>query len=445
MGKISQLKFLWVERVSTGGPYLNILSLKDYHRILIDPFWGKGKVYLIIFALIGLGFFLMPLGTSPSLISLFIALIASIFTGKFFNVKELFRSKWFLSIFFVVILHWIAVLYTEDNLGFSFKYASKTYYWLFALLIASIGLNKKQLEAIILLFLLALAINAFIGIFQFLGILPPKYNWYTGLPRGYNSLSLYLVLGIMVSSVGFYLSSNGAQKAMYLAFYLLYLVHLILLEGRTGYFVCILLFPFSIINIMGGNERAHLFLLIALIILGLFILSPVVQKRLSLTLDELAYHLNASPDKAWGREYTAYQDRFYMWKGAWDVFKSSPLIGAGTGGYSSALKRIRPDGDPIISHPHNNLFYLLANFGIVGFALFLFFFWYQLKLALPFRKDFAGSFVFYAYIVILLGGVFNTTILDSGTLMLISLATGMNGLIQNIANNSKIKSTSYES
>jgi O-antigen ligase len=194
-----------------------------------------------------------------------------------------------------------------------------------------------------MLFCWGLAVNAAVGILQLAGIIAPKQGWFSGLARGYNTLTVYLVLAILICAFCIRDSEGWKKRFLFIALASLYFFHLIIMEGRTGYLTFILLFPFMVKTLF-RRFSAWKFALVFTVIVGAMYFSPFVKKRVDVTITQLRYHMTADPDKAWGREYTENQDRFYMWVGAIEVFLENPLIGAGTGGYPSALKEIRPPG-----------------------------------------------------------------------------------------------------
>jgi O-antigen ligase len=111
-----------------------------------------------------------------------------------------------------------------------------------------------------------------------------------------------------------------------------------------------------------------------------------------------------------------------MWRWAAKLFLQHPLLGVGTGGYQQAT--LDAGGDVGVAHPHNNVLYVAANYGLLGLAVFGWFFWVLLKYGWRHRQESAGFFVLAATLVILIGGATDTHILDAGGRALLSIATG---------------------
>jgi hypothetical protein len=68
------------------------------------------------------------------------------------------------------------------------------------------------------------------------------------------------------------------------------------------------------------------------IIIGVMLISPIVRERLDVTVRQMKYHMETEPSRAWGKEYTENQDRFYYWHYAIQIFFDNPVLGVGTGG-----------------------------------------------------------------------------------------------------------------
>ena len=388
--------------------------------------WFKSEITaekLLYWAFAGV-FFSIPIGISPALICGVLALLFWVLSGTILRVRGFFRETWFWPVLAFIMLQWIGLVYSPDPGGFGIRYAGKTYYWLFCFAIASLALQLYRPERFIYAFLAGLGINAFVGLSQLAGLIAPKQGWYSGFTRGYSSLSAFLVLGILMSSFCLRDASEKAKRWGLLLLLVVYFVHLVILESRTGYLTFAFLSPLIVKNLFKRLSLLKAFL-VCLLISGMILLSPIARNRVDLSIDQLKYHLDAAPDKAWGREYTVHQDRFYFWYGAVEIFFKNPILGIGTGGYPSVLKERRNPSDPVIADPHNNVLYMAVSFGIVGILVFVWFFWELLRNAIKQRDTILGYFILCTALVLLVNGFFNTTILDAGPLFLLSVAGGL--------------------
>jgi O-antigen ligase len=381
-------------------------------------------------------FLSMPMGTSVPIMLGALGAFICVISGMAFQVKPFLKQSWSWPVLTFIILPWLGLLYADVPAGSGIEYAAKTYYWLFCLALASVSINNRQLRWLIIAFLLGVAINSCAGILQFAGVMAPKEKWFSGLIRGYGTVTVYLVLGILVSAFYFREIEEPRKRAAIAGLMLLYFLHLIILEGRTGYLTFILVSPL-IMKTLFRNLRIWKCALLFVLVVGAMFSSPIVKKRVVLTISQLKYHMTAEPDKAWGREYTRQQDRFYMWSGATQIFFEHPIVGVGTGGYPVVLKKARAPGDPLIAHPHNNLLYMAVSYGIFGILAFVWLFGEMIRNAWNLRKEIRGHFILCTAIVIFISGLFNTTILDAGTLLLLSLAAGLQGGLPRFGQNSE--------
>jgi O-antigen ligase len=378
---------------------------------------------LVVWCFVGV-FLTMPVGTSPPLIFGALGAFIWFFSGLALRVKSFFKQSWFWPVLVFIALPWVGLIYTPDFRGFGINYAGKTYYWLFCLALASLSFENLQPRWFINAFLLGLALNSCVAMLQLAGVIAPKQGWFSGLTRGYNILDVYLVLAILICAFYFREAEKRKKRAGLLALMILYFFHLIIMEGRAGYLTFMLLFPF-LIKTLFRRLSAWKIGLVCMLIVGAMSFSPIVRKRVDLTLSQLKYHRTGEPDKTWGREYTVHQDRFYMWVGAMEIFFENPVFGVGTGGYPKTLKERRAPDDPLIAHPHNNILHMAASYGVIGIVAFFWLFGEILRNGWKRRDTLIGHFLLCAGLVLFVNGLFNTTILDAGTLLLLSLVVGL--------------------
>lgn len=95
-------------------------------------------------------------------------------------------------------------------------------------------------------------------------------------------------------------------------------------------------------------------------------------------------------------------ERFELWRGAWCVFRSSPLFGVGTGDGVDELHRYLEESDSQIKetnkHAHNQYLTFLVSFGIVGFLIIVGAFVYAMR-RLSLRRH--GALLAIAIIILL--------------------------------------------
>ncbi len=367
----------------------------------------------------------MPLGTFPPTLFGLLALAIWIFSlTAFRQAPSLIRRRWLWPVYLMMALPWIGLTYSPERGGLGLEYAQKTYYWLYALALASIPPEKFRARHLITAFLAGLALNAFFGALQFAGLYPLKSNVASGLGRGYSTLSAYLVAAMLITSFFVKKANSWKAKGGLLLLVAAYFFHLVILFGRTGYLTFLVLSPLMVRNFF-HRARIWKIAVVCTLLAGAMFLSPVVRERASLTVESLKYHLSAGPDKAWGRKYSPHQDRFFMWHKAASLFFQHPLMGVGTGGFRTRVKETSPPKTPLMAHPHNDILYMAVSYGIMGLFAFVWLFGTLLRAAWPRRDTDAGYFVLSATLVILFSGLFNAQILDAGMLFFLACVVGM--------------------
>jgi O-antigen ligase len=389
--------------------------------------WFKNKdvtAEAILFGILAAGFFSMPLGTAPPTGLSIAAAAVWLFSGTAFRSREIYlKQSWCRPVWALIVLPWVWLIYSPDPAGIGLEYAGKTHYWIYAMTMAAVAARADR-ERLVQAFLAGLAANAVVGGMQLVGLYPPTNGWYSGFGRGYSTLSAYLVLGMLMASYYFRTLTDRRFKGLSLFLAGFYFFHLVILQGRTGYVTVVALLPLILRNIL---PRVHPVRIAAVCVLlaGLMFLSPIVRERVHLSVAQIQYHIQADPEKAWGREYTDNLDRFYMWYGAVRIFLAHPVAGVGTGGVQAARQAMGNPGDPLIAHPHNDLLYMAASYGIIGIAVFIWFFWTLLQNGWRERHTAVGYFVLSCGLVVLVSGLLNAQILDAGMALLLAYAAGL--------------------
>ncbi len=386
----------------------------------------KSKPDDLLFYLLWAAFFSLPLGTSPPTIFGVLAVLVWVFSGMAFRPESTcFGKPWFWPILALIALPWIGLLYSPDSKELGMVFAEKSHYWLYCMAVAGIPFLKHSPGGLIKAFLGGLALNTFAASLQFAGILEPVNGvQYHGFGLGYSTVSTYLVLGILMTSYFFGNTEDKKQKVLPGFLMVFYFFHLIILQGRVGFFTFFVLSPLIVHNLLARRGILKISA-ICFVLLGSMFISPVVRDRVSLSIDELKYHMNADRGSAWGREYSEKQDRFYMWYGAIEIFMENPVLGIGTGGYQTVMKQRGEPGWPVHAHPHNSFLYMAVSFGLIGVACLLWFFWEIMKNSWREKHSQSGFFVLSVSLVIFVSGFVDTQIADAGTAFLLALASGL--------------------
>lgn len=379
----------------------------------------------MLFWAVTLGFLAMGLGTSPVSIASGLMILILIVSGKWLHCDQLVSQRWFWPILFIIFLSWLGLVYTPDPGGTGLEFALKTHYWLVCVAVAMLAFGKISFKQLIFAFFLGLSLSAIVGWMQFMGIVPPRNGEFcTGLGSQYSTVNVYLIVAILTASDLLRRTTNWNQRIGYIVLMTLFFSHLIIMQGRSGYLTLLIISPLIARNLIGKFSISKVFIA-CLLLPAIMYLSPVVRQRIDHTVDEFNFHITTNPQKAWGKIYSQYQDRFFMWKYAGRIISKHPFIGVGTGGFNPTIKQFNPSNAPEIDHPHNDLLFLGVSFGVLGILAYFWFYGTLFFNGWRHRRQFSARFIFYTALTMVLSGMLNGHMLDSGTAFLLAITAGL--------------------
>ncbi|MCF6247895.1 MAG: O-antigen ligase family protein [Desulfobacula sp.] len=304
--------------------------------------------------------------------------------------------------------------YSKD-LSLGIDYALKTKYWIAVFLTAGFACNEKQIEIMIKVFWISLFIGSILSFLQYMGLLGIPKTRFLGFGLVYTVSSMYILIGLLTVSYYFRVVTDWKKKCILMILLMAFLFYLTILRGRNGYFVLILVSPLIMHNL---TFKIHFSfkLLFLFVLIGSLSLSPVVKLRVKTTINQLKRIETIKEG-----QIDPLFIRPFMYHSALKLIFQNPILGVGTG----SLKYYTERKGHAVDHPHNNILYMGVSFGIVGIISCLWLFWTMLKISWVNRGSPAGYFVFSICIVIFLGGVFDTLIINSGTSLLLPMGYGL--------------------
>jgi O-antigen ligase len=293
------------------------------------------------------------------------------------------------------------ILYSEnrtEGLQVALKYLSlpAIYYLTAALLQSRRDREQRTRRAENLLFsflagLLALnvlAVLTFIGLIGDRAFVVPlvplhlHHIWYSNL----NALGCYAAAALLLSCP----RVQSMRGRVYLSLFMTLSALCILLSlSRTAWFgmaLTLAVLAFSAFR----NRKAVLAAGAAALLAGAvaYQFIPLVHDRITLIASEIALF-------SAGEQFSSVGNRFLMWKAAWAMFVSQPLLGVGTGDYVVTMggyidAGLFPEFVRGFNQPHNMYLFALATNGALGLAALLAVFAASAWRALPLLRA-AGS------------------------------------------------------
>ncbi len=382
--------------------------------------WMKNSDRLMFLGFCGM-FFFIPISTAPMVIFGGLTLLIWIVSGACIRTRHRWlKEPWLWPVILFAALPWVGLLWTDDLLA-GLKLAQKSYYWLYALAMASLSLREDQIKTLIQAFLFGLVISGLIVMMQSLGMVP----LHRGLPSGFMhhiGLSLLFVFGILLMSFYFRNEIRQDIKGWILAGMLVCFFGLILGAGRAGHFAFILLAPLIVINLFG---RTYLFKtgVVTVGVILVMLLSPSVQNRAALVIHEVKTYQGADSTTSIGM-------RFRMWEKATHLFLEYPIWGAGTGGYHLSVKKYSEEKQAseqfmYFIQPHNTFLYVASSFGLIGLGLLTWLFSAFFRKGWPMDANLASFAIFSYGLILLVGSLTDTQILSVATGSLFALLIGI--------------------
>jgi O-antigen ligase len=186
------------------------------------------------------------------------------------------------------------------------------------------------------------------------------------------AFAVYLVLNYLL-----FWKLSKLRQAMYTLLFFSMSINMFVTDGRMGwiaYFVMLCLILFQYFNKHFLKAVLLMAILIPLSLGFLYNYSKAFRGRIHDTWIGLEQFQLANPDDEVLR-LTHYFNSL-------ELFIKHPLIGVGTGDFPQEYKKINEINSPTLNagtHPHNNYLLVLAQFGLLGFVVFMSIFYLQIR------------------------------------------------------------------
>jgi len=184
------------------------------------------------------------------------------------------------------------------------------------------------------------------------------------------SVSLIVFLNKLLLS---YKSLNSLKKITYFCLILIFALGILNIEGRSGYLALIVMVLTSLIIYIYTSKGKWKFIissLILLILMSAIFSSKIVLQRVELGINEIldTFYREGDGNSSMGI-------RTNMFILTIETIKENPIFGLGNGGFETEMankaKKMKNKG-LAIHDPHNQYLKIIAEFGIIGFAVFVY-------------------------------------------------------------------------
>jgi O-antigen ligase len=164
---------------------------------------------------------------------------------------------------------------------------------------------------------------------------------------------------------------------------------LLMVPGRTGIIVLIVLFVYFLGRVLGARGLAIAGVVLAALA-ALVLASPdsMLHRRITLADEEFAqWRAGVPPEPT-----SSVGLRLEFLQNTHEIIGSSPVLGVGTGGFGKAYAdRVDGTGAPATQNPHNEILLMIVQFGVAGFVLFAGLLVTQWRLAARLPDGFEGA------------------------------------------------------
>jgi len=299
--------------------------------------------------------------------------------------------KWLLnvSIFYVVVCIFSYAL--SDYPLHSAKYFESHYalYLLTAPVAYTAFKSHLQTRTLLIVFVISGLVIGFGAIADLTGFARSQF-WYFdeypvqpnldtwGIGLGMNSIHFGIVtaalLAMVVVSLGMTATRMNKFEITLSIISMVFLCFALAMSGARSAWIS-LPFIFIIPFVLSPWLTRYKISFFVLLVFGLVLVlqSSYVQKRLLLVTEEIAEYMNSTDVTDSVRHSTSIGLRFELWRAAWEVFLSNPVIGAGPGNFRSNMQELSlgatgkyHEDIEIHKNPHSLYLKALAERGALG-------------------------------------------------------------------------------
>lgn len=329
----------------------------------------------IFFSLIALCF-LFPLSSSGK--SIFLILTIGLILSSAENRNALLKIitfKWVQISILMFLLSIVACFWSIANSYEKYFFIEK-YSKLLCFPILISGFQNKQTRHFCLhAFLAAMLVIVALYCIKIFAVATISWQSSSGeILRNRIIIGMMMAFAAYISAVLFMQNKTTLIRIGYLLLFLIYSAHVLLINtGRSGYVLFALLMMLWC-GQMFTLRKALLVMIVAILwIVAIYFVSPAMHQGINEALSNIQHYQDNKNTNV------GYRIQFHQY--AAELFSNHPVIGNGTAAFSASFRRDLPvdDWQRQLLEPHSQYWLMLADFGLLGFGLFIYFLWLLFK------------------------------------------------------------------
>lgn len=256
---------------------------------------------------------------------------------------------------------WSPAYWPEKLLVFQ-KYSKLLYMPVLAAGFVNVRLRNISLYS----FLVAMGIVCGLSILKYMAVI--NYN---GSDPG-QIFQNHIMTGLLMSlaaylSALFFAQGKGFNRFGWLLLALLFSCQILFIgTGRTGYVIYSLLMALLFVQVLSWKQAIGSILIGTLLIIFVFFNSSVMRLGLTSALNDINSYQYSNKNTSVGY-------RFQFHALAYNLFKTHPLIGSGTAGFTANFREKKPipSWNRRLLEPHSQYWLIASEFGLFGLLIFL--------------------------------------------------------------------------
>jgi len=356
--------------------------------------------------------FTIPLWTSPTEILLGVLLLCWLLSGGFAaKWKTIRHNKVVVSALAVFAVFAIGLTYTTaplpEAVGTLLKFRKLLYVAVFVTIFADARTRDYSIRA----FEIAMLITLAASFLMYWGWLRTKYG--TSLDcavfKSHITQSVFMAFLVVVLACRAR-SSTGRLRWLYGGIILLAVYNVFfMVQGRTGYLVILALACLLMFRWKGARAAGLAAGLVVCLVALPYNCSSRVNQRVNLAITEAVDYFYLQRDTV----ASSIGRRLLLYRTSIQIIRQHPLLGTGTGSFPVEFEKMPENkGKPSTSTPHSEYFNVLVQTGLLGLAVFLYWFYTKWRYSLRLHWE-LGTLAQALIVAYLVGSLFNSLLRSS--------------------------------